>query len=73
MVARSSISEEEAKRRITELKEERLRVETELAALEEATVPIALHPATLDRHIETVNTLPETMAGHAGAEDDRGP
>jgi hypothetical protein len=43
-----------------------------LAALEEAPVPIALHPATLDRYIETVNSLAETMAGHAGAADDRG-
>ncbi len=67
------ISEEDAKQRIAGLKEERLRVEAELAALEEAPVPIALHPATLDRYIQTVNALAETMAGHAGAEDDRGP
>ena len=66
------ISEEDAKQRIAELKEERLGVEAELAALEEAPVPIALHPATLDRYIETVNSLAETMAGHAGADDDRG-
>jgi site-specific DNA recombinase len=58
------ISEEDAKQRIAELKEERLRVEAELATLEEAPVPIALHPATLDRYIKTVS--------HAGAEDDRG-
>jgi hypothetical protein len=66
------ISEEDAKQRIAELKEERLRVEAELAALEEAPVPIALHPATLDRYIETVNTLAEIMSGHACARDDRG-
>ena len=66
------ISEEDAKQRIAELKEERLGVEAELAALEKAPIPIALHPATLDRYIETVDSLAETMAGHAGAEDDRG-
>jgi hypothetical protein len=66
------ISEEDAKQRIAELKQERLGVEAELAALEDAPVPIALHPATLDRYIETVNSLAETMAGHAGAADDQG-
>jgi hypothetical protein len=71
LVIRYVISEEDAKQRIAELKEERLGVEAELAALEEAPVPIALHPATLDRYIETVNSLAETMAGHTGAEDDR--
>jgi site-specific DNA recombinase len=73
LVIKYVISEEDARRRIAELKEERLRVEAELAALEETPVPIALHPATLDRYIETVNALAETMAGHASAEDDRGP
>ena len=66
------ISEEDAKQRIAELREERLRVEAELAALEEAPVPVALHPATLDRYINTLNALAETMAGHTGAKDDRG-
>ena len=49
-----------------------MRVEAALAALEEAPVPIALRPATLDRNIEAVNSLAETMVGHAGAQDDRG-
>src|SRR5215831_1717440 len=56
LVIRCVISEEDAKQRIAELKEERLRVEAELAALEEAPVPIALRPATLDRNIEAVNS-----------------
>jgi hypothetical protein len=71
LVIKYVISEEDAKQRITELKEGRLRVEAELAALDEAPVPIALHPATLDRYTETVNALAEAMAGHADAEDDR--
>jgi site-specific DNA recombinase len=50
-----------------------LRVEAELAALEEAPIPISLHPATLDRYIETVNALADAIAGHASTEDDRGP
>ena len=72
LVIKYVISEEDAKQRIAELKEERLRVEAELAALDEAPVPIALHPATLDRYIQTVNALAEAMAGHTDAEDDRG-
>jgi site-specific DNA recombinase len=72
LVIKYVISEEDAKQRIAELKEERLRVEAEMAALEEAPVPIALHPATLDRYIRTVDTLAETMAKHSKAEDDRG-
>lgn len=67
------ISEEDAKQRIAELKQERLRVEAELAALEETPTPISLHPATLDRYIETINALADTIASHASAEDDRGP
>ena len=73
LVIKYVISEEDAKQRIAELKEQRLRVEAELAALEEAPTPISLHPATLDRYIETVNALADTIAGHASAEDDRGP
>jgi site-specific DNA recombinase len=39
LVIKYVISEEDAKQRITELKEERLRVEAELAALDEAPSP----------------------------------
>jgi site-specific DNA recombinase len=72
LVIKYVISEDDAKQRIAQLKEERMRVDAELAALEETPVPIALHPATLERYIKTVNSLAETMAGHAGADDDRG-
>jgi site-specific DNA recombinase len=73
LVIKYVISEEDARQRIAGLKEERLRVEAELAALEESPVPIALHPAALDRYVKTVNALADTIAGHAGADDDRGP
>jgi hypothetical protein len=59
--------------RYCELHAERLQVEAELAALQQAPVPIALHPATLGRYVKTVSTLAEAMADHASAEDDRGP
>ncbi len=72
LVVRYVISEDDARQRIAELKEERERVEAELAALEEAPVPVALHPATLDRYVATVDALAETLADHAIAEDDRG-
>jgi site-specific DNA recombinase len=73
LVVKYVISEEDAKHRIAELQAERLRIEGELAALEEAPDPIALHPATLQRYIETVNALAATMANHSNAEYDRGP
>jgi hypothetical protein len=72
LVIKYVISEEDAKQRIAELKEERLRVEAEMAALEEAPVLVTLHPAALDRYISTVNALADTMAGHSKAEADRG-
>lgn len=73
LVVRYVISEEDAKQRLADLKQERLQVEAELASLEQAPTPISLHSATLDRYIETVNALADTMATHTGAEDDRGP
>jgi hypothetical protein len=48
--------------RIAELQAERLRVEAELAALEETPDP-SLHPATSERYIRTVNALLEVLDG----------
>ncbi len=50
-----------------------MEVEAEIASLEEAPKIITLHPATLDRYAETVDTLAASLAGHAEAKDDRGP
>ncbi|WP_315757280.1 MULTISPECIES: hypothetical protein [unclassified Bradyrhizobium] len=72
LVIRYISSEEDARQRIAELNEGRQRVEAERAALEVATIPVALHPAALDRHVATVDALAERMAGHASADDDRG-
>jgi hypothetical protein len=46
-------------------------VEVEIATLEEASKIITLHPATLDRYVETVDALAASLAEHAQAEDDR--
>ncbi len=72
LVVKQIIGEDDARERIAELKAQRLQVETELAALEEAPSIITLHPATLDQYIETVDALAAVLADHAGAEDDRG-
>jgi site-specific DNA recombinase len=73
MVVKGVIEEEDARQRIADLKAQRLEVEAEIGALEEAPKIISLHPATLDRYTETVDTLAAGLAEHAEAEDDRGP
>src|SRR5215470_19179051 len=72
MVVKGIIEEEDARQRIAELKAQRLQVEAEIATLEEAPKIITLHPATLDRYVETVDALAASVADHAKAEDDRG-
>ena len=73
MVIKAVIGEDDARIRIADLKAQRLQVEAEIAALEEAPKIITLHPATLDRYVETVDALAASVAEHAEAEDDRGP
>jgi hypothetical protein len=72
MVVKGVIEEDDARQRIADLKAQRLQVEAEIATLEEAPKIITLHPATLDRYIETVEALAASVAEHAEAEDDRG-
>ncbi|RWA74038.1 MAG: recombinase family protein [Mesorhizobium sp.] len=73
LVIRSVIVEEDAKHRIGELKAQRLQIEAQLATLDEPPSTVALHPATLERYIETVDALSKALADHATAADDRGP
>src|SRR6516165_5759752 len=73
MVIKAVIGEDDARIRIADLKAQRLQVEAEIAALEEVPKIITLHPATLDRYVETVDALAASVAEHAEAEDDRGP
>jgi hypothetical protein len=72
MVINGVIGEDDARTRIADLKAQRLQVEAEIAMLEEAPKIITLHPATLDRYVETVDALAACIAEHAEAEDDRG-
>ncbi|MBB6411873.1 recombinase family protein [Mesorhizobium sangaii] len=73
LVIRSVIAEEDAKQRIAELKTQLSEVEAQLSGLDEPPSPVALHPATLQRYIETVDGLSKALADHATAADDRGP
>ncbi len=73
LVVKGVIGEDDARERIASLKAQRLEVETEIASLEEAPKIISLHPATLDRYAETVESLAASLAAHAEAQDDRGP
>ena len=73
MVVKRVIEEDDARQRIADLKAQRLEIEAEIASLEEAPKIITLHPATLDRYAETVDTLATSLANHAEAQDDRGP
>jgi hypothetical protein len=60
LVIKYVISEEDAKQRIAELKQARLRVEAELAALEEAPTPIS---ATLRPSIRLPDSKPRKRGG----------
>ncbi len=72
LVIRGVIAEEDAKQRIAELKTEVFQIEAQLSSLDEPPSTVALHPATLQRYIETVDGLSKALADHATATDDRG-
>ncbi len=72
MAIKGVIGEEDARTRIAELKAQVMQAEVELASLDDVPQIIALHPATLDRYIETVGRLAAVLADHAQAADDRG-
>nr|WP_080643981.1 recombinase family protein [Mesorhizobium loti] len=73
LVIRSVIAEEDAKQRIAELKAQLSLIEAQLCNLDEPPSTVALHPATLQRYIETVDCLSKALADHATAADNRGP
>ena len=72
MAVKGVIEEDDARQKIADLKARRLKVEAEIASLEEAPIIIALHPVALNRYAETVDALAASLADHAEAEDDRG-
>ncbi len=53
------------------MKEEQLTLEAELAAAGEPQQPLTLHPATLERYLETVDRLALALADHADSTDRR--
>jgi site-specific DNA recombinase len=72
MLIKGVLREEEGRARLDELRGQVLEAERELSRVEEAPQIIALHPATLDSYIATVDRLASVLTEHAAAEDDRG-
>ncbi|WP_263482268.1 MULTISPECIES: zinc ribbon domain-containing protein [unclassified Mesorhizobium] len=73
LVIRSVIAEEDAKQRIAELKTQLSLIGGQFGGLDEPPSTVALHPATLQRYVKTVDGLSKALADHATAPDDRGP
>ena len=63
------IDEGEGRARAALIKEEQLALEGELRAAGEPAQAVALHPATIERYLETVDRLAAALAGHAASAD----
>ena len=72
LLIKGVLREEEGRARLDDLKSQVLEAERELSSLEEAPQIIALHPATIESYITTVDRLAGILSEHATAEDDRG-
>ena len=72
LLIKGVLREEEGRARLDELKTQVEEAERELSSLEEAPQIIALHPATIESYIATVDRLAGVLSEHATAEDDRG-
>ncbi|QGM99858.1 recombinase family protein [Methylocystis parvus] len=72
MLIKGVLREEEGRARLDELRGQVLEAERELSQVGETPQIIALHPATLDSYIATVDRLAAVLTEHAAAEDDRG-
>ena len=66
------LREEEGRVRLNELRAKVQEAEHELSLVEETPQIVALHPATLDSYIATVDRLAAVLADHIAADDDRG-
>ncbi|WP_309085773.1 recombinase family protein [Chelativorans sp.] len=73
LVIRGVIGDDDARMRIAELKQQREEIDAELAQVDAEPPVITLHPATLERYIETVDALAGALADHAAASEERGP
>ena len=72
LLIKGVLREEEGRARLDELKAQVEEAERELSSLEEVPQIIALHPATIESYIATVDRLAGGLSEHATAEDDRG-
>jgi site-specific DNA recombinase len=72
LLIKGVLREEEGRARLDELKTQVEEAERERLSLEEAPQIIALHPATIESYIATVDRLAGVLSEHATAEDDRG-
>lgn len=72
LLVKGIIGDDDARERIAELKGRRIEAEAELANLEEAPSTLAVHPATIERYVKTVDELASVLAHHAEANDDQG-
>ncbi|WP_246725536.1 recombinase family protein [Beijerinckia sp. L45] len=66
------LSEDEADQVLPTLRGTRDVLREELATIEAPPKIIALHPVTMTSYLRTIDKLSESLAAHAGAEDDRG-
>ena len=72
LVIKGVLEEEDGGKRLKALAEERQRLEAELASLAEAPKVITLHPATVQRYLQTVESLAATLSRHAASPDTKG-
>jgi site-specific DNA recombinase len=63
------VNEAVGRAQLAAMKEEQLALEAELAAAGERPQPLTLHPATIERYLETVDRLAAALADHAGSAD----
>ena len=72
LVIKAVLEEEDGGKRLKALTDERQRLEAELASVAEAPKVITLHPATVQRYLQTVESLAATLSRHAAAPDTKG-
>ena len=72
LLIKGVLREEEGRVRLNDVRAKVLEAESELSLMEETPQVVALHPATLDSYIATVDRLAAVLADHIAADDDRG-
>jgi site-specific DNA recombinase len=72
LVIKDILKESDSAKRLKALAEERDKLDAELAATAKPPKVIALHPATLERYLQTVESLAATLSRHAAMADSKG-